>query len=88
MARKKRSSTRRRKTSTKKSQVRIVDNLVGIILSFLMLIGLFNLGIIGQLLVGIFSLVVGKAYPVAMILVLISGLSLTFFGYRPKYNWR
>lgn len=88
MARKKRSSTRRRKTSTKKSQVRIVDNLVGIILSFLMLIGLFNLGIIGQLLVGIFSLVVGKAYPVAMILVLISGLSLTFFGHRPKYNRR
>lgn len=88
MARKKRSSTRRRKTSTKKSQVRIVDNLVGIILSFLMLIGLFNLGIIGQLLVGIFSLAVGKAYPVAMILVLISGLSLTFFGHRPKYNRR
>lgn len=88
MARKKRSSTRRRKTSTKKSQVRIVDNLVGIILSFLMLIGLFNLGIIGQLLVGIFSLVVGKTYPVAMILVLISGLSLTFFGHRPKYNRR
>lgn len=88
MARKKRSSTRRRKTSTKKSQVRIVDNLVGIILSFLILIGLFNLGIIGQLLVGIFSLAVGKAYPVAMILVLISGLSLTFFGHRPKYNRR
>lgn len=53
-----------------------------------MLIGLFNLGIIGQLLVGIFSLVVGKTYPVAMILVLISGLSLTFFGHRPKYNRR
>ena len=88
MARKKRSGTGRPRTVSKKSQARIVDNLVGIILAFLMLIGLFNLGAIGQLLVDLFSILVGRSYPVAMILVLISGLSLTFFGHRPRYNHR
>ncbi|MBB1062369.1 FtsK/SpoIIIE family DNA translocase [Limosilactobacillus fastidiosus] len=88
MARKKRSGTGRRRTVSKKGQTRIVDNLVGIILAFLMLIGLFNLGAIGQILVGLFSFLVGRSYPVAMILVLISGLSLTFFGHQPRYNRR
>ena len=72
MARKKRSGTGRRRTVSKKSQARIVDNLVGIILAFLMLIGLFNLGAIGQLLIGLFNILVGRSYPVVMILVLIS----------------
>lgn len=88
MARKKRSSAGRPKNSRKKNQRQFVDNLIGVILSFLMLIGLFNLGIIGQLLVGLFSMFVGKSYPLAMVIVLLSGLSLTFFGHRPKYNRR
>lgn len=87
MARKKRSRAGRRNVN-KKSQTKMVDNLMGIILSFLMIIGLFNLGIIGQLLVGFFSILVGKSYPVAMILVLITGLSLMLFGHCPKYNRR
>ena len=53
MARKKRSGTGRRRSASKKGQAKIVANLVGLILAFLMLIGLFNLGVIGQLLVGI-----------------------------------
>ena len=87
MARKKRSGTGRRSAS-KKGQAKIVANLVGLILAFLMLIGLFNLGVIGQLLVGIFSVLVGKSYPVVMALALISGISLTFFGHQPRYNQR
>ena len=88
MARKKRSGTGRRRSTNKKGQAKLVANLVGLILAFLMLIGLFNLGVIGQLLVGIFSVLVGKSYPVVMILALISGISLTFFGHQPKYNQR
>ena len=88
MARKKRSGTGRRRSTNKKGQAKLVANLVGLILTFLMLIGLFNLGVIGQLLVGIFSVLVGKSYPVVMILALISGISLTFFGHQPKYNQR
>ena len=78
MARKKRSGTGRRRSASKKGQAKIVANLVGLILAFLMLIGLFNLGVIGQLLVGIFSILVGKSYPVVMALALISGIALTF----------
>lgn len=88
MARKKRSGTGRRRSASKKGQAKIVANLVGLILAFLMLIGLFNLGVIGQLLVGIFSILVGKSYPVVMALTLISGIALTFFGHQPKYNQR
>lgn len=88
MARKKRSGTGRRRSASKKGQAKIVANLVGLILAFLMLIGLFNLGVIGQLLVGIFSILVGKSYPVVMALALISGIALTFFGHQPKYNQR
>lgn len=88
MARKKRSGTGRRRSASKKGQAKIVANLVGLVLAFLMLIGLFNLGVIGQLLIGIFSVLVGKSYPVVMILALISGISLTLFGHQPKYNQR
>ena len=88
MARKKRSGTGRRRSASKKGQAKIVANLVGLILAFLMLIGLFNLGVIGQLLVEIFSILVGKSYPVVMALALISGIALTFFGHQPKYNQR
>ena len=88
MERKKRSGTGRRRSASKKGQAKIVANLVGLILAFLMLIGLFNLGVIGQLLVGIFSILVGKSYPVVMALTLISGIALTFFGHQPKYNQR
>lgn len=88
MARKKRSGTGRRRSASKRGQAKIVANLVGLILAFLMLIGLFNLGVIGQLLVGIFSILVGKSYPVVMALALISGIALTFFGHQPKYNQR
>ncbi len=88
MARKKRSGTGRRRSASKKGQTKIVANLVGLILALLMLIGLFNLGVIGQLLVRIFSVLVGKSYPVVMVLALISGIALTFFGHQPRYNQR
>ncbi|WP_278557972.1 DNA translocase FtsK [Limosilactobacillus vaginalis] len=88
MARKKRSGTGRRRSASKKGQTKIVANLVGLILVLLMLIGLFNLGVIGQLLVRIFSVLVGKSYPVVMVLALISGIALTFFGHQPRYNQR
>ncbi|MEY8441953.1 DNA translocase FtsK [Lactobacillaceae bacterium 24-114] len=86
MVRKKRSATRRRRT--KKNSHNVIDNLVGIIISFLMLIGLFRLGIIGQLINGLFAIFVGETNPLAMGIVLIYGLSFTFFAECPKFKTR
>lgn len=86
MVRKKRTATRRR--HTKKKSHNMIDNLVGIIISFLMLIGLFRLGIIGQLISGLFAIFVGETNPLAMGIVLIYGLSFTFFAEWPKFKTR
>ena len=48
MARRKKASSRR--TRGKKQQYRLMDNLLGIIVCLLMLVGLFNLGVLGTFL--------------------------------------
>ena len=85
MARKKRTSTRRQ---TKKNQYRLVDNLVGVILSLLMLVGIFSLGGLGAFLDNCFKIFIGETYPLAMLIVLVYGLSFAFYGHRPHFKGR
>ncbi|HJA21545.1 MAG TPA: DNA translocase FtsK [Candidatus Limosilactobacillus intestinipullorum] len=89
MARKRRSSSRRtsRKTSSKK-EARLVNNLVGIIVTLLMVIGLAGLGMLGTVIANFFRLFFGVSYPVAIITVLFFSLSFTFFARAPRLKVR
>lgn len=89
MARKRRSSARRsaRKTASKK-EARLVNNLLGIIVTLLMILGLSGLGILGTVIANCFRLFFGLSYPLAMITVLLFSLSFTFFARSPQLKLR
>lgn len=90
MARRKNGSSRRTKGAgrTKKKQYRLVDNLVGIIICLLMLVGLFNLGALGTFLDNCFKIFVGATYPVAMVIVFLYGLCLALYSHWPHFKRR
>lgn len=93
MARKKRPSSRRssgrntRKSSAKK-EARLVNNLLGVIVTLLMILGLSNLGILGAIVANVFRLLFGLSYPLAIITVMIFSLSFTFFAKAPRLRGR
>ncbi|MBB1095240.1 DNA translocase FtsK [Limosilactobacillus sp. BG-MG3-A] len=86
MARRKRASSRRQRG--KKQQYRLIDNLLGIIACLLMLVGLFNLGILGTFIDNCFKIFVGESFPVAMIIVFLYGLCFALYGHRPHFKKR
>lgn len=69
-------------------QRRLVDNLVGIVISLLILVGLFKLGALGALIQGLFKLLVGASYPVAMAIVLIYSVGLSLYAQWPQFSIR
>lgn len=86
MARRKKASSRR--TRGKKQQYRLMDNLLGIIVCLLMLVGLFNLGVLGTFLDNCFKIFVGSTFPIAMIIVFLYGLCFALYGHRPHFKKR
>ncbi|MCD7120492.1 DNA translocase FtsK [Limosilactobacillus agrestis] len=86
MARRKRASSRRQRG--KKQQYRLIDNLLGIIACLLMLVGLFNLGILGTFIDNCFKIFVGESFPVAMIIAFLYGLCFALYGHRPHFKKR
>lgn len=86
MARRKKASSRRPRG--KKQQYRLIDNLLGIIVCLLMLVGLFNLGILGTFLDNCFKIFVGESFPIAMIIVFLYGLCFALYGHRPHFKKR
>ncbi|MRH09944.1 DUF87 domain-containing protein [Lactobacillus reuteri] len=86
MARRKKASSRR--TRGKKQQYRLIDNLLGIIVCLLMLVGLFNLGVLGTFLDNCFRIFVGSSFPIAMIIVFLYGLCFALYGHRPHFKKR
>ncbi|MCR1879512.1 FtsK/SpoIIIE family DNA translocase [Limosilactobacillus reuteri] len=86
MARRKKASSRR--TRGKKRQYRLMDNLLGIIVCLLMLVGLFNLGVLGTFLDNCFKIFVGSSFPIAMIIVFLYGLCFALYGHRPHFKKR
>ncbi len=86
MARRKKASSRR--TRGKKQQYRLMDNLLGIIVCLLMLVGLFNLGVLGTFLDNCFKIFVGSSFPIAMIIVFLYGLCFALYGHRPHFKKR
>ena len=93
MARKRRSSSRRsssrkpRKTSSKK-EARLVNNLVGLIVTLLMVLGLTSLGALGTVIANCFRVLFGVSYPVAIITVMLFSLSFTFYAKWPRLRAR
>ncbi|MCR1862366.1 FtsK/SpoIIIE family DNA translocase [Limosilactobacillus reuteri] len=86
MARRKKASSRR--TRGKKQQYRLMDNILGIIVCLLMLVGLFNLGVLGTFLDNCFKIFVGSSFPIAMIIVFLYGLCFALYGHRPHFKKR
>jgi len=65
-----------------------MDNLLGIIVCLLMLVGLFNLGVLGTFLDNCFKIFVGSSFPIAMIIVFLYGLCFALYGHRPHFKKR
>ena len=84
MARRKKASSRR--TRGKKQQYRLMDNLLGIIVCLLMLVGLFNLGVLGTFLDNCFKIFVGSSFPIAMIIVFLYGLCFALYGRSEEHT--
>lgn len=88
MAQRKKTTRKRRRSSKTKQQHRLVDNLLGIIVSLVMLVGLFKLGALGMFVLNCFKLLVGESADVAMVFVLLLGLCFTFYARWPRLKWR
>jgi S-DNA-T family DNA segregation ATPase FtsK/SpoIIIE len=90
MARRKKSSSRRQKSParSKKQQYRLIDNLMGIIICLLMLVGIFSLGALGTFLDNCFKIFVGKTYPLAMVIVFLYGLCFALYSHWPHFKKR
>lgn len=86
MARK--SSRPKRRKTPRTKQHRLVDNLVGVIICLLILVGLFKLGALGTLIQSIFKLLVGASYPLAMLIVLIYSLGMALYAQWPHFKPR
>ena len=77
MARKARTTTRPRAKAKPKVQNRLVKSLSGILAILILLVGLFKLGIIGTLVMGLFELIGGETAPELMVVASIYCLGLT-----------
>lgn len=81
MAQRKKTNKRRRpRRSSNARQHRLINNLAGIIVVLLMLVGLFKLGALGAVIQGIFKLLVGAGYPILMLVVLLYGLGFALYA--------
>ena len=81
MAQRKKTSKRRRpRRSSNAKQHRLANNLAGIAVILLILVGLFKLGALGAVIQGLFKLLVGASYPVLMLIVLLYGLGFALYA--------
>ena len=88
MARKARTTTRPRAKTKPKVQNRLVKSLSGILAILILLVGLFKLGIIGTLVMGLFELIGGETAPELMVVAIIYCLGLTLYGRFPRVKVR
>lgn len=88
MARKARTTTRSRAKAKPKVQNQLVKSLSGILAILILLVGLFKLGIIGTLVMGLFELIGGETAPELMVVAIIYCLGLTLYGRFPRVKVR
>lgn len=85
---KRKASRRTKGQSTSAKQHRLINNLIGMIICLLLLVGLFDLGALGTLIQSLFKLLVGASYPLAIIIALIYSLGLALYAQWPRFRPR
>lgn len=90
MARRKRKTTRRKRTPRQKESFaeKYLANLVAALVALLLLVGLFKLGALGNLIKGLFSILVGQTAPVLIVLCFIGAISVMLTSHLPRVKWR
>lgn len=82
----KRKSTSRKSSSSKYDSA--LNNLGGVIVVLLVVLGLFNLGAIGTLVAGLFRVIVGETYDVMLLVIALYGAGMALKGRWPRFKWR
>lgn len=80
-------TTRRKKTSKKKTQV-LSEHVIGLILCVISVFGFFHLGYLGTLITNAFRVLIGDAYLIGIVLLLLFGVYLTIYGKEPQVKTR
>lgn len=92
MARRKAKTKRQKRRQTRSEEnsffSRYLSNIVGAVLTLLLLVGLFDLGALGKVVEGAFQIIIGWAAPAGIIIALIYSISYTLTGHRPHLRWR
>lgn len=81
---------KRRQTRSENSSFwsRYLTNLVGAVATLLLLVGLFNLGALGQVVEGAFQIIVGGAAPILIVIALLYSVAYSLTGHHPHFRWR
>ena len=78
----------KRVTKTNKNN-KLVGSLSGILIILLTLTGMFQLGIIGTFILGIYKILVGQSYLLLMAIVILYSIGLTIYNQMVHFrkNW-
>ncbi|MFC6202438.1 DNA translocase FtsK [Lactiplantibacillus nangangensis] len=93
MARKQRTTKKRRTTGSKRStkattQRQMTGNIIGLVGGLVTIFALFKLGLVGTFFAECFRLVAGDAYELLAVITLVLMGTLMIFGKLPKIGWR
>lgn len=86
--RRRRKNNQRTKTAAKNSHPRLASSLTGVLVILLTLTGFFNLGLIGELVNGIYQFLVGQSKLVLMVIVCLYAISLIVYHRLARFRTR
>lgn len=86
--RRRRKNNQRTKTAAKNSHPRLASSLIGVLVILLTLTGFFNLGLIGELVNGIYQFLVGQSKLVLMVIVCLYAISLIVYHRLARFRTR
>ena len=88
---KRRTASKRKRTRKTSSNNRLAGSLSGILVILLTLTGMFQLGMIGTFILGIYKILVGQSYLLLMAIVIIYSIGLTIYNrmvhFRKNWVW-
>lgn len=89
VGRKRRPRQRKNRTSRRNKHNRLVGSLTGILIILLTLTGLFQLGIIGSFVLGLYKMLVGQSYLLLMAIVILYSIGLVIYNQMVNFrkNW-
>lgn len=89
VGRKRRPRQKKNRTSRRNKNNRLVGSLTGILIILLTLTGLFQLGIIGSFVLGLYKMLVGQSYLLLMAIVILYSVGLVIYNQMVNFrkNW-